>query len=145
MVSTKWMVDAKMGSRRKPEFVDGIRTNRTGRRTYTAEFKRAVVTQCIESGMSLASVAMAHRINANLARRWVVAHRRGQPKATSKEAVALLPVTIEAKGGAEVETDQRTPPSTGTIELEVYGARIRLRGGVDVASLRSVLDVLAQR
>ena len=61
-----------MGSRKKPEFVDGIRTNRTGRRTYTAEFKRAVVKQCIESGMSLASVAMAHRINANLARRWVV-------------------------------------------------------------------------
>ena len=134
-----------MGSRAKPDFVDGIRTNRTGRRTYTAEFKRAVVKQCMESGMSLASVALAHRINANLARRWVVAHRRAPPNAKSKEAIALLPVTIEARSAAEVETDKRTQPSAGTIELEVYGARIRLRGGVDVASLRSVLKVLAQR
>ena len=135
-----------MGSRKKPEFVDGIRTNRTGRRTYTAEFKRAVVRQCIESGMSLASVAMAHRINANLARRWVVRHRRTSPSPKSKETATLLPVTIEAKSGAaDVETEKRTHSSAGTIELEVYGARIRLRGGVDAASLRSVLDVLAQR
>jgi transposase len=139
------MVDAKMGSRKKPEFVGGIRTNRTGRRTYTAEFKRAVVKQCIESGISLASVAMAHRINANLARRWVVAHRRALPNA-KKEAVALLPVTIEANSRtADAGPEKRTHSSAGTIELEVYGARIRLRGGVDVASLRSVLDVLAQR
>ena len=134
-----------MGSRKKPDFVDGIRINRTGRRTYKPEFKRAVVKQCMESGMSLASVAMAHRINANLARRWVVAHRRALPNAKSKEAVALLPVTIEAKGAAEVEADKRTHASAGMIELEVYGARIRLRGSVDVASLRSVLEVLAQR
>jgi transposase len=129
--------------RAKPDFVDGIRTNRTGRRTYTAEFKRAVVKQCIESGMSLASVAMGHRINANLARRWLVAHRRAPPNGKSEEAVALLPVTIEAV--ADGQTDKRTPSIAGTIELEIYGARIRLRGGVDVVSLRSVLDVLAQR
>ena len=142
MVSTKRMVDAKMGSRRKPEFVDGIRTNRTGRRTYTAEFKRAVVKECSAPGVSLASVAMAHRINANLVRRWVVAGRRALPNETLKQAVALLPVMIEAKGGVDVEAEKR---SAGTIELEVYGARIRLRGGVDAASLRSVLEVLAQR
>ena len=32
-----------------------------------------------------------------------------------------------------------------TIEIELYGARIHLRGGVDAQALRSVLDVLAQR
>jgi transposase len=132
-----------MGTRTKPEFVNGIRTNPTGRRTYTAEFKRAVVKQCMESGMSLASVAMAHRINANLARRWVVAHRC-LPDAKSKEAVALLPVTIEAAGGGGVATE-RTSSSAGVIEVEVYGARIRLHGGVDAGSLRTVLEVLAQR
>ena len=134
-----------MGSRKKPEFVEGIRTNRTGRRTYTAEFKRAVVKECSAPGVSLASVAMGHRLNANLVRRWVVRHRRVVPNETLKQAVALLPVTIEAKGAAEVQPDKRTHPSTGTIELEVYGARICLRGGVDAGSLRSVLDVLAQR
>lgn len=131
-----------MGSRRKPEFVDGVRTNRTGRRTYTAEFKRAVVTQCSESGMSLASVAMAHRINANLVRRWV----RSRGVAKSKAPAVLLPVTMEAKDAVAVESPgKRTLANAATIELEIYGARIRLRGGVDEAQLRSVLAVLAQR
>jgi transposase len=132
-----------MGSS-KPAFVEGIRTNRTGRRTYTDEFKSAVVRECSEPGVSLAAVAMAHRINANLVRRWV--RHRGIPDAKVKEVAKLLPVTIEGKGATPgVDMGKRTNSNAGTIELEVYGARIRLRGGVDVASLRSVLDVLAQR
>lgn len=130
--------------RAKPEFVDGVRTNRTGRRTYTVEFKLAVVKQCVESGMSLASVAMAHRINANLVRRWV--RCRGLPDARPKAMSTLLPVTLEAKGTVAGDgLGKPAPSSAGAIELEVYGARIRLRGGVDAAALRSVLDVLAQR
>ena len=81
-----------MGSS-KPAFVEGIRTNRTGRRTYTVEFKAAVVRECSEPGVSLSAVAMAHRINANLVRRWV--RHRGMPEAKST-AATLLPVTIEA-------------------------------------------------
>jgi transposase len=132
-----------MGST-KPAFVNGIRTNRTGRRTYMDEFKQAVVRECSEPGVSLAAVAMAHRINANLVRRWV-RHRR-TPDTKSKEVATLLPVTIEANAAmTDDDIGKRAKSNAATIELEVYGARIRLRGGVDVASLRSVLDVLAQR
>jgi transposase len=132
-----------MGSA-KPAFVNGIRTNRTGRRTYTDDFKLTVVRECSEPGVSLAAVAMAHRINANLVRRWV--RHRGMPEAKAKEVAKLLPVTIEAERAvAGVDTGKRTNSNAAMIEIEVYGARIRLRGGVDVASLRSVLDVLAQR
>ena len=132
-----------MGSA-KPAFVDGIRTNRTGRRTYTDTFKLTVVGQCNEPGVSLAAVAMAHRINANLVRRWV--RHRDMPDAKAKEVAKLLPVTIEAKSATPgVDIGKRTNSNAATIEIEVYGARIRLCGGVDVASLRNVLDVLAQR
>jgi transposase len=87
---------------------------------------------------------MSHRINANLVRRWV--RRRAMPDAKAKKVATLLPVTVEAEvAGADVDTGKRTHSSAGTIELEVYGARLRLRGSVDVAALRSVLDVLAQR
>ncbi|CAG0934013.1 hypothetical protein PLCT1_02557 [Planctomycetaceae bacterium] len=131
-----------MGSS-KPAFVEGIRTNRTGRRTYTVEFKAAVVRECSEPGVSLSAVAMAHRINANLVRRWV--RQRCMPEAQST-AVTLLPVTVEADAAmAGGDRARQAKSNAGTIELEVYGARIRLRGGVDAASLRSVLDVLAQR
>jgi transposase len=143
MVSTKWIVDTKM-SRAKPEFVDGVRTNRTGRRTYTEEFKRTVVGQCNEPGVSLAAVAMAHRLNANLVRRWV--GHWGMPDVKVKEVAKLLPVTIEGKDATPgIDTEKRATSNAGTIEIEVYGARIRLRGGVDVAALRSVLDALAGR
>lgn len=136
-----------MGSRTKPDFVDGIRTNRTGRRTYAAELKRAVVKQCSEPGVSLAAVAMAHRINANLVRRWVVRHHRTSASRKATATATLLPVTIATTKSAvgDLETDECTLPSATTIELEVYGARIRLRGGVNATALRSVLDVLARR
>ena len=68
------------------------------------------------------------------------------PEAKVKEVAKLLPVTIEAEGAVPgVDTGKRTNSNAGTIEIEVYGARIRLRGGVDVAALRSVLGALAER
>jgi len=128
--------------RGKSEFVDGVRTS--GRRSYTDDFKLAVVRECDEPGVSLAAVAMAHRINANLVRRWV--RHRGMPDARGKEKAELLPVIIASEGAEpRVDTGKRTNSNAATIEIEVYGARIRLRGDVDAASLRSVLDVLAQR
>ena len=42
------------------------------RRRYTKEFKAELVAQCRGLGVSMARVAMAHGINANLLRRWVV-------------------------------------------------------------------------
>lgn len=42
------------------------------RRRYSKEFKAELVAQCRGLGVSMARVAMAHGINANLLRRWVV-------------------------------------------------------------------------
>jgi transposase len=152
MVSTMKIVDTKKRAS-KPEFVNGIRVNRTGRRTYTTDFKLAVVRQCGEPGVSVAAIAMAHRINANLVRRWLVGHRRKQRHPVSKETATLLPVSFESMRESPTAvaqdetggTTKRGGVSPALIEIELYGARIRLRGAVDVAALRSVLDVLAQR
>ena len=40
------------------------------RRRYTAEMKAQVVAQCEGAGASVAKVAMAHGINANVVHRW---------------------------------------------------------------------------
>ncbi|MDZ4782932.1 MAG: transposase [Planctomycetia bacterium] len=37
----------------------GFRVNKTGRRTYTAEYKRGVVRQCSAPGVSVAGIALA--------------------------------------------------------------------------------------
>ena len=152
MVSTMKMVDTKKGtSRARP--VVGVRVNRTGRRSYTLQYKRAVVRECSEPGVSVAAIAMAHRINANLVRRWIVRHRRGLTATAVEPRARMLPVIMEAATsapGAQADdlvdaSPKRRRPVAATIEIELYGARIHLRGGVDAQALRSVLDVLAQR
>jgi transposase len=49
---------------------------RRRRRIHSGEFKAQVVAACKPAGVSMAAVALAHGINANLARRWVVAAER---------------------------------------------------------------------
>jgi hypothetical protein len=45
---------------------------RRARRTHSAEFKAGVVRACRQPGMSMAAVALANGINANLLRKWVI-------------------------------------------------------------------------
>lgn len=44
---------------------------RRRRRLHSDEFKANAVAACMQPGMSMAAVAMAHGVNANLLRRWV--------------------------------------------------------------------------
>ena len=54
-----------------------ISDGRRRRRTHSGEFKAQVVASCRQPGVSIAAVAMASGVNANLARRWVVAAEQG--------------------------------------------------------------------
>ena len=45
---------------------------RRRRRQHTAEFKAAVIEECLRPGVSIAAVALAHSLNANMLRKWVV-------------------------------------------------------------------------
>jgi transposase-like protein len=146
------MVDTKrIPSRARP--VVGVRVNRTGRRTYTLQYKLDVVRQCGAPGVSVAAIAMAYRVNANLVRRWIVRHRRELAAAVVGPRATMLPVVMTAatsKPSAHaddlvVASAKRSRPVAATIEIELYGVRIHLRGGVDAQALRSVLDVLARR
>jgi transposase len=146
------MVDTKKGALRA-RLVIGVRVNRTGRRTYPLTYKLDVVRQCSEAGVSVAAIALAHRINANLVRRWIVRHQRVLPASVLERQTTLLPVIMatatSAPGSrADDQVDaagKRRRLGAAAIEIELYGARIYLRGGVDAQALRSVLDVLAQR
>ena len=51
---------------KQAEVVEGRR-----RRRYSEEFKAGVVAKCRQPGVSMAGVALAHGLNANLLRRWV--------------------------------------------------------------------------
>jgi len=98
--------------------------------------------------VSVAAVAMDSGINANLLFGWRRKHleslTKAEPALARSPDAVLLPVSIEA-GPREVQCDAPAPTarsSSGTIEIEIGSARVRLRGPIDDASLRSVLTAL---
>lgn len=54
---------------------------RRRRRRHSAEFKAAVIEECLRPGVSIAAVALAHGLNANMLRKWVIdgEHRLATP------------------------------------------------------------------
>ena len=139
------IVDTKSGSSFR------VRVNRTGRRTYSPEYKLEVVEECRVPGVSVAAVALAHRMNANLVRRWIVQHRKGCLVRTPRAPPTLLPVTLSAPNAlAPLARAELTSPvvkhtAPGVIEIELETAHVRVRGAVDATALRTVLEALAKR
>ena len=137
MVSTMKIVDTNSGA---PGAPFRVRVNRTGRRTYSREYKLEVIQECDARGASVAGVALSHGINANLVRRWIVQHRSGRLFTMPP----LLPVTLPESSTVPVAEAKSAVPC-GVIEIELHGACVRVRGEVDAAALRAVLQMLAHR
>jgi transposase-like protein len=89
------------------------------RRTYSEDFKAQVVAACLQPGVSIAGVALANGLNANLLRRWVKESAEQKPQVDSPDADAdlgapppptLVPVAVTVP---EVEP-------TGDIKIEIH-------------------------
>lgn len=113
------------------------------RREHSAEFKQELVARSLQPGVSVAAIAMEHGINANLLFGWRRRHLDAQPDPATQTAV-LLPVSIEAPARPALLDSSASVPRTvaGSIEIEIGNARVRLRGAIDEASLRTVLSAL---
>jgi transposase-like protein len=99
----------------------GLRAGRR-RRHHSAEFKAKVVEECRGAGVSLAAVALAHGLNANLLRRWAVENKStGRPPgpastppqqefvalpwvAPAPQPVAACDIRVELRRGATTIT-----------------------------------------
>lgn len=115
-----------------------------GKRIFALAFRRWLVEQARKPGASVAGLALRHGINANQLRRWMTVDHK---LAAVPHGMALLPVTVEVDATAQVVAPQTRAAATeaGPIELEVFGARLKLHGEVDGQRLRVVLDALARR
>lgn len=123
------------------------------RRRFTQEFKRQAVEQTLAPGASAAGVALKYRLNANVLFKWRRRYLREFATARARPAT-LLPVTIEGSTAAlPAGIPERVPAGKsarslelpGCIEIEVYGALIRIKGAVDPDALCSVLEALSQK
>ena len=100
------------------------------RQRYSIEFKAEVVAQARQPHVSIASVALAHGLNANLLRRWMhdadpnyVKRKSRLPSASrpasSSNAPEFLPVSF---------ADNHTSKSDGrSIEIEVHKANSTIK------------------
>ena len=62
------------------------------RRRHSSEFRASVIQACLQPGVSIAAVALANGLNANLVRKWVIdAHPRGLPASRSASTPQGLP------------------------------------------------------
>jgi transposase len=126
------------------ELVEGliVKEGAYGRRTYSGKAKRMLVELSKAPGVSVAGLALAHRINANLLRRWIVRYGGEAVPETDRGTerhVALRPVKI-------IEPGPPTPVTTGaSIEIAFKSATIRIMGTVDAQALATVLGCLAAR
>ncbi|WP_213959986.1 transposase [Variovorax sp. dw_954] len=107
---------------------------------YADDFKAQLVRQCLVPGTSVAATGMAHGVNANLLRRWIVMHGHA-----AAPAPALLQVTLQASPPARTPPPCAVPSEPQVIEIEIHGVRVRLHGQVDAQRLGVVLDALARR
>ena len=120
------------------------------RRRHSDALKRELVERSLAPGASVAAIALEAGVNANLLFNWRRLHLQGQaPAAGATAAPILLPVTVVAevdRVAPLMPTPAGPPPRVapaGTIEIDIHGARVRLRGAVDEASIRTVLRALA--
>jgi transposase-like protein len=88
--------------------------HRPGRRRYSAAYKAQVMAQCGQEGVSIASVAMAHGLNANLVQKWLSQARlRALPEPAKP---AFVPMPIQASRiGSHIEVQLRR----GEVQVEV--------------------------
>lgn len=75
------------------------------RRTHSAEFKARAVAACRQPGVSMAAVAMAHGINANLLRRWALAaHAQPSGRASPNLPAGFISVPLPARPAPSAES-----------------------------------------
>ncbi len=136
------------------EATELIGRGRRPRQYRTTEEKRLVVEATRRPGVSVATVAQAHGINANQVFHWRKLYEAGQleivPGMSYRDAgsTRLLPVTVDedesrqTSGTTAMEHIAGGVSTPGSIEVTLARGTIRITGAVDTGTLRAVLGCL---
>lgn len=100
-------------------------TKRRTRRSYPPEFKRKITQTCQQPGASVAAIALAHGVNANLVHRWL---RQAEP------GRGALTLTQGESGGEAFVALSMPAAGMGTMAPEPI--RLELRRGASSVSLQ---------
>jgi transposase len=131
---------------------------RDGRRRYDPGSKARLVSACLEPGVSISGLALAHGINANVLRKWVKdAKACGLPAHSSRSA--FIPIVAAecsrpdgtrsldmavARGEGQTASLERTAGPLGSSKIRALlpnGVKLSLECG-DVDSLTAIIGAL---
>ena len=89
------------------------------RRDYSPELKERILAECAAPGASVAKIAMAHGVNANLVHTWHKLTRESELKPA--EVTRFVPIAIEAESAAPP-----APPDIVEVELQRGALTVKL-------------------
>ena len=88
------------------------------RRDYSPELKARILAECAAPGASVAKIAMAHGVNANLVHTWRKLTRESESKPA--EVTRFIPIAIEA--------EPATPPAQADfVEIDLQRGALTLK------------------
>ncbi len=118
-----------------PGLVRGQKRN--GRCVYDKQAKRELVRRCQQPGVSVAAMALAHGLNANLLRKWITMSGRRRSGEDERAVPMMLPVTMQRP--------MHAASNAGDLEVVLPGGMVRIRGSVSREALQVVIDCLSRR
>jgi len=94
------------------------------RRRHDVELKKRVLLQCAEPGVSVAQVAMAHGLNANLVHKWRRLAARGSRASPTAPQQTFMPVPLAAAAepASEVRVELRRGATLVTVSWPTSAA-----------------------
>jgi transposase len=101
---------------------------KTKRRRYSDELKAQVLAECEAPGVSVAKVAMAHGINANIVHGWRQAQREERQRAVARphqhnhQQTQFVPVTM-----APAMPHTHAGPASNSIEVELHRGALTIK------------------
>ena len=114
---------------------DGVQPRR---RRYSREFKRQVVEQSLQAGVSAAQVARAHELNGNLLHTWRWQYRSGLLGPVDHQGAALIPVALSTAPAKEIVP----VAAKQCLSIQCGELVITLPSDVDPSTLKTVLAAL---
>lgn len=118
--------------------------SRMGKSNYSRQFKLQLAVAACEPGVSVSKLALAHQVNANMVFKWRRDLRAGLLDDSAPAPAGLMPVVLaETPAGARsIAAARQDPSQPGMIEIVIADAVVRLRGDVDAALLKTVVQSL---
>lgn len=131
-----------MDSDKRSAQVERLEVVETGRRRRWSEGEKLkIVLESLQAPRQVAATARRYGISRSLLLRWRQSFRP-EPNDAAEQPTGFVPARVAPEAGAR--TGPAGPAGSGAIEIEfAAGARMRVTGAVDAATLTAVVVALA--